>query len=108
MGGETHGGIWTVECAGPSEPSPPVAPNATFTLHLGERPAATAGQNLSAYRVKAPFILTRMRDWRGLGRKQMWLWSLRGRQWVIDQEFYLRQDESEMPAVETVLVRCDR
>jgi hypothetical protein len=42
-----------------------------------------------AYKVKAPFVLTRMRDWRGRGRRYAWLWSRRGKEWVIEQELYL-------------------
>lgn len=43
----------------------------------------------SVFRVKAPYHLTRMRGWRGNGQKQVWLWSLRGKDWVVEQELYL-------------------
>jgi len=39
------------------------------------------------------------------GRKKIWLWSLRGNAWVIDQELYLGHDESEMAPGESGLVR---
>jgi hypothetical protein len=55
------------------------------------------------FRVKAPLCLTRMRDWRGRGRKYAWLRSRRGTDWAIDQELYLgweRQQISMQPHAE--------
>ena len=42
-----------------------------------------------AYKVKAPFVVTRMRGWRGRGCRYAWLWSRRGKEWAIEQELYL-------------------
>jgi hypothetical protein len=49
------------------------------------------------FRLKAPFLLTRMRDWRGRGRRCAWLWARRGREWVIEQELYLGRFQQLVP-----------
>lgn len=57
--------------------------------HLGILQLCDSRQNFPVFRVRAPFYVTRMRDWRGNGQKQVWLWSRRGKGWVIDQELHL-------------------
>ena len=101
MGGETHGGILTLERPGPGvTPDLPGVSHGPFTRYPTEPPSSNVWQSLALRKVRAPFFLTKMRDWREQGRKQTWLWSLRGNAWVIDQELYLGHDESEMPPAE--------
>jgi hypothetical protein len=49
------------------------------------------------FKLKAPFLLTRMRDWRGRGRRCAWLWSRRGKEWVIEQELYFGRFQQLVP-----------
>ena len=101
MGGETHGGILILERTGPGVcPDLPGVSRGPFTRYPTEPPSSSIRQSLALRKVRAPFFLTRMRNWRKQGRKQMWLWSLRGSAWVIDQELYLGHGESEMPPAE--------
>jgi hypothetical protein len=105
MGGETHGGILILDRTGLGVgPELPGVPYGPFTRYPTEPPSSSVWQSLAARKVRAPFFLTRMREWREQGGKQMWLWSLRGNGWVIDQELYLGHDESEMPPAEKGLV----
>ena len=96
MGGETRGGILERTRLGVCPDLPRVSCG-PFTRYPIEPPSSSVSQSLAVRKVRAPFFLTRMRNWRKQGRKQMWLWSLRGSAWVIDQELYLGHDESEMP-----------
>ena len=106
MGGEAHGGILILERTGPGVcPGLPGVPRGPFTRYPTEPPSSSVWQSLALRKVRAPFFLTRMRDWREQGSKQTWLWSLRGNAWVIDQELYLGHDESEMAPGESGLVR---
>jgi hypothetical protein len=57
--------------------------------HLGILQLRDSRQNFPVFRVRAPFHVTRMRDWRGNGQKQAWLWSRRDKGWVIEQELRL-------------------
>jgi hypothetical protein len=50
------------------------------------------------FKLKAPFLLTRMRDWRGRGRRCAWLWARRGKEWVIEQELYLGRFQQLVPS----------
>jgi len=70
--------------------------------HRPRKPAAFGAlQNPSVRpsvrRIRAPFFLTKMRDLPE-GRTEMWLWALRGKEWVIDQELYLGQGSQIPPA----------
>jgi|SRR6516162_6026690 hypothetical protein len=90
MGGEAHGGILILERTGPGVcPDLPGVYRGPFTRYPTEPPSSSVWQSLALRKVRAPFFLTRMRDWREQGSKQTWLWSLRGNAWVIDQELYL-------------------
>ena len=101
MGGETHGGILILERTGLGVgPDLPGVRCGRFTRYPTEPPSPSVWQSLAVRKVRAPFFLKRMRDWREQGRKQTWLWSLRGNARVIDQELYLGHDESEMPPAE--------
>jgi len=96
MGREAHGGILILERNGPGVcPGLPGVSRGPFSYPT-EPPSSGVWQSLALRRVRAPFFLTWMRDWREQGWKQTWLWSLRGNAWVIDQELYLGHDESEM------------
>jgi hypothetical protein len=90
MGGETQARILILERTGPGVcPDLPSVSRGPFTRYPTEPPSSGVWQSLALRKVKAPFLLTRMRDWRQQGWKQTWLWSLRGNAWVIDQELYL-------------------
>ena len=59
----------------------------------------------TAFKLKVPFLLTRMRDWRGRGRRCAWLWSRRGKEWVVEQELYLGRFQQLVPPTrEDVLI----
>jgi hypothetical protein len=61
------------------------------------------------FKLKAPFLLTRMRDWRGRGRRCAWLWARRGKEWVIEQELYLGRFQQLLPPTrEDVLIGVGR
>ena len=49
------------------------------------------------FKLHAPFVLTRMRDWRGRGRRCAWLWARRFKEWVIEQELYLGRFQQLVP-----------
>jgi hypothetical protein len=49
------------------------------------------------FKPRAPFVLTKMRDWRGRGRRCAWLWARRGKEWVIEQELYLGRFQQLVP-----------
>lgn len=108
-GRETHGGTLTLQCANDAEyPSPRDEAKVSLSNQLGVQHFPAPPQERAVFRVKAPFLLTRMRDWRGLGRKQTWLWSRRGREWVIDQELYLGRTQAQKPLVhESPLIATD-
>src|SRR5215469_11526255 len=65
------------------------SPQSRLLLEAHARSSCEIVRARPAYKVKAPFVLTRMRDWRGRGRRYAWLWSRRGKEWVIEQELYL-------------------
>lgn len=79
---ETHGDILAFCNAGETQGLVSGLPSDGLAAPQQERPA---------FKVKPPFRVTRMRDWRGKGRRCAWLWSLRGRAWVVEQELYLGQ-----------------
>lgn len=57
------------------------------------------------FKLKAPFLLTRMRDWRGRGRRYARLWARRGKEWVIEQQLYLGRFQPLVPPTrEDVLI----
>lgn len=59
-------------------------------------------------RIKAPFLLTRMRDWRGRGRRCACLWSRRDKEWIIEQELYLGRTQQPVPStLEGPLIPAD-
>lgn len=58
-------------------------------LEAHSRVSCEIVQPRPVYKVKAPFVLTRMRGWRGRGCRYAWLWSRRGKEWAIEQELYL-------------------
>jgi hypothetical protein len=49
------------------------------------------------FKPRATFVLTKMRDWRGRGRRCAWLWARRGKEWVIEQELYLGRFQQLVP-----------
>src|SRR5215472_17380260 len=64
-----------------------------ITLHpeaqaAPENPWSDSGANLPRWgtRVKVPFRLTRMNG--SMDRPLLWLWSRRGRYWVIEQDLF--------------------
>ena len=91
IGRETRGGILAIERYGPCGRHVACGRQAKLLAsHTNEARFARVRQSLFIRRVRAPFFLTGMRDYSPeLGLKQMWLWSLRGAEWVIDQELYL-------------------
>lgn len=56
-----------------------------------------ATQARPGFKLKVPFLLTRMRDWRGRGRRCAWLWARRGKVWVIEQELHLGRFQPRVP-----------
>jgi hypothetical protein len=100
--GETRGEIPKVETASRGKrPKRRVGTN----IHRGHGPRKSPYfgtlQSPSVRRIRAPFFLTKMRDLPE-GRTQMWLWSLRDKEWVVDQELYLGQG-SQMPLARKVI-----
>jgi hypothetical protein len=76
-----------------------------FLIEPNPRISLEPTQAQPAFKLKAPFLLTRMRDWRGRGRRCAWLWSRRGKEWVVEQELYLGRSQQLVPPTrENVLI----
>jgi hypothetical protein len=100
--GETHGEIPKVERASRGKrPKRRVGTSILRTHGPRNPPSFRASPSPSVRRVRAPFFLTEMRDLPE-GRTQMWLWSLRGKEWVIDQELYLEQGSQIPPPLKVL------
>ena len=74
-----------------------IEPNARISLE--------PTQARPTFKLKALFLLTRMRDWRCRGRRCAWLWARRGKEWVIEQELHLGRFQQLVPPTrEDVLI----
>ena len=100
--GGTHGEIPKVDRASRNKLPKRRVETKILRRHRPRKPVAFGAlQSPSVRRIRAPFLLTKMRDLPE-GRTQMWLWSLRDKEWVIDQELYLGQGSQIPPAREVI------